>query len=185
MLHNLTDLGDVTYWEKVVRTVCVYGGLLILLRVAGKRTLAQITAFDLVVLLLLSNVVQNAVIGNETSLTGGLFGAAVLIVGNYFLVRATYLHERVTRLLQGKEATLVEDGTLDQGQMQRQLITRAELEAALRRQGMGGIEDVATVKIEPEGTFTAIPKPKPGEPSLTELAAALARIEERLGGLAR
>jgi len=174
VLHSLTDLGDVTYWEKVVRTAAVYAGLLLLLRLAGKRTLAQLTAFDLVVLLLLSNVVQNAVIGNDTSLTGGLFGAAILLVGNYLIVRGTYLHERISRLLQGKEATLVENGVLDVSEMKRELITKAELEAALRRQGMGGLDDVATVKIEPEGTFTAIAKPE------ADILAALERIERKL-----
>ena len=178
MLHSLTDLGDVTYWEKVVRTVCVYGGLLILLRLAGKRTLAQLTAFDLVVLLLLSNVVQNAVIGNDTSLTGGLFGAAVLIFGNYLLVRATYLHDRVSRLLQGREATLVEDGVLNQRELQRELITLAELEAGLRRQGIGGIDDVATVKIEPEGVFTAVPRP---QPTIQDVLDRLDALEHKLG----
>ena len=178
MLHHLTSLGDVTYWEKAVRTACIYAGILILLRAAGKRALAQLTAFDLVVLLLLSNVVQNAVIGNDTSLTGGLFGAAILVFGNYVAVRLTYLHPRLSRLLQGDETILVANGEVRERALRRQLITRAELEAVLRRQGIEGVEAAETVKIEPEGTFTAAAK---RQPTAADVLAVLERIERKLG----
>src|SRR5438477_412591 len=93
--------------EKVLRTVLVYGGLAILLRLAGKRDLAQLNTFDLVVVLLLSNVVQNAVIGNDNSLTGGLLGAAVLVAVNGLVVRVTNRYPRLTKVFEGTPTELV------------------------------------------------------------------------------
>ncbi|MES1248337.1 MAG: DUF421 domain-containing protein, partial [Actinomycetota bacterium] len=90
MVHNLVHLG-ISPWEKAVRTAAVYLVLLALLHLAGKRELAQLNSFDLVVLLLLSNVVQNAIIGNDNSLLGGLLGAAILIVVNVVVVRGAFL----------------------------------------------------------------------------------------------
>jgi uncharacterized membrane protein YcaP (DUF421 family) len=177
VLHDLTFMGDVSFWEKAVRTACVYFGILLLLRLAGKRALAQVTAFDLVVLLLLSNVVQNAIIGPDNSLTGGLVGAAILVVGNFLVVRLTYMHPRLTRLLQGDESVLVEHGRIEQRALRRQLITVAEVNAALRRQGIAGVDAVERVSIEPEGTFTAVPKP---QPTTADILEALERIERKL-----
>src|SRR5438874_10761961 len=103
--------------EKAIRTAAVYGGILVLLRLGGKRALAQLNSFDLVVLLLLSNVVQNAIIGNETSLPGGLLGAAILIGANYVLVRLTFRNRWLNRLLQGSDTPLYENGRLDDGHL--------------------------------------------------------------------
>src|SRR5437588_12155655 len=100
MTHDLVHLG-LPWWDKTIRTLAVYVVLLALLRVAGKRQLAQLNSFDLVVLLLLSNVVQNAIIGNETSLPGGLLGAVILITGNYLLVRLALRSQLVNPVLQG------------------------------------------------------------------------------------
>jgi uncharacterized membrane protein YcaP (DUF421 family) len=163
--------------EKALRTVAVYFALLLLLRIGGKRQLAQMNTFDLIVLLLLSNVVQNAVIGNDNSLAGGLLGAAVLVAANYLVVRATFLHALVTRILQGSPTPLVQNGQVDDRALRRELITRAELEAALRRQGMSGLDGVEEVVIEPEGSISATAKP---EPSLQDVLDALQRIEARL-----
>jgi uncharacterized membrane protein YcaP (DUF421 family) len=178
VLASLTSLGEVSYWEKGVRTAAVYFALLILLRLAGKRQLAQLNSFDLIVLLLVSNVVQNAVIGPEDSLTGGLLGAAFLLLLNYTVVRLTFLHPTLNRILEGRESILVAGGRLRRKTMKRELITTSELDAALRRQGIGGVEDVETVKLEPDGTLSAEQKP---HPSTDELLAALERIEKKLG----
>src|SRR3954447_10042445 len=131
MSHELLHMG-IPVWEKAFRTIAVYLALLILLRLGGKRQMAQMNTFDLIVLLLLSNVVQNAVIGSDNSLVGGLVGAAVLVGANYALVRATFLHALASRLLQGTPTPLVRDGQVDDRALRRELITRAELEAALR-----------------------------------------------------
>jgi uncharacterized membrane protein YcaP (DUF421 family) len=162
----------------VLRTVAVYLALLLLLRLGGKRQLAQMNTFDLIVLLLLSNVVQNAIIGNDNSLVGGLIGAAVLVALNYLLVRATFLHSIATRILQGTPTPLVTEGQLDERALHRELITQAELEAALRRQGMTGLDGVEEVVLEPEGSLSATQKP---QPTLQDVLAALERIEARLG----
>jgi uncharacterized membrane protein YcaP (DUF421 family) len=174
--HHLLHLG-ISPWEKALRTIAVYLALLLLLRVGGKRQLAQMNTFDLIVLLLLSNVVQNAVIGTDDSLVGGLLGAAVLVGANYLIVRATFLHSLVSRLLQGSPTPLVQAGQVDERALRRELITRAELEAVLRRQGMDGLDGVEEVVIEPEGSISATAKP---QPSLQDVLDALERIERRL-----
>jgi uncharacterized membrane protein YcaP (DUF421 family) len=174
--HDLLHLG-LPWWDKAIRTLAVYLVLIALLRVAGKRQLAQLNAFDLVVLLLLSNVVQNAIIGNETSLLGGLLGAVILIGANYGLVALSFRRPRVNRLLQGTSTTLYEDGHVREQNLRHELMTREELVAALRRQGME-LEDVEQVALTPEGTFDASPKPKAG---IDDVLAALQRIESKLG----
>jgi len=174
--HDLVHLG-LPWWDKVVRTLAVYVGLIVLLRVAGKRQLAQLTTLDLVVLLLLSNVVQNAIIGNETSLVGGLFGAAVLLAANYALARAAFHRSWLSWLLKGTETTLYEDGHVQQRNLEHELMTRQELVSALRREGFE-LDDLERVDLEPEGTFNAQPKPKP---DIEDVLAALRRIEKRLG----
>ena len=175
MAHDLIHLG-LPWWDKAIRTMAVYLVLLALLRIAGKRQLAQLNSFDLVVLLLLSNVVQNAIIGNETSLPGGLLGAVILIGANYGLVRLSFRRPRVNRLLQGTSTTLYQDGHVRERNLRHELMTREELVAALRRQGME-LDDVEQVALTPEGTFDASPRPKP---SMDDVLAALHRIEREL-----
>src|SRR5438270_1716485 len=148
--HDLVHLG-LPWWDKTIRTLVVYLVILVLLRLAGKRTLAQLNAFDLVVLLLLSNVVQNAIIGNETSLPGGLLGAVILITGNYLLVRLAFRSQLVNRVLQGTPTVLYEDGDYRERNLEHELVTREELRAALRRQGME-LDDIESVALTPEGT---------------------------------
>src|SRR3954471_22186479 len=134
MGHNLLHL-DVSLLEKTIRTVVIYLAIAVLLRVAGKRDLAQLNSFDLVVMLLLSNVVQNAVIGPDDSLVGGLFGAVVLVAVNAAVVRASATNAGVARLFEGTETVLVEDGRYDDRALRREGLRRADLDAALKRQG--------------------------------------------------
>ena len=175
MLHALWHLG-ISPGEKAIRTVAVYIAILVFLHLAGKRQLAQLNSFDLVVLLLLSNVVQNAIIGNDVSLTGGLLGAVILLAVNFVIVRAAFMSPRFGKAIQGGATTLYANGRLNRRAMRKQAITEEELVAGLRRQGME-LEDVERVDLEPEGTFNATPKPKPG---IEEVLAALARIERKL-----
>ena len=176
MLHDLFHLG-VSAPEKVVRTVAVYLFLFVLLRVAGKRQLAQLNTFDFVVFLLLSNVVQNAIIGQDDSLVGGLLGAAVLVAGNYVVVRFFFMNRRLGDTLQGRETTLVENGHVQTKALKRELISEVELEEALRRQGYNGVGSVDRVVLDPGGMFDVTPKPQPG---LDEVIARLDRIEAKL-----
>src|SRR5262249_50235953 len=176
MTHDLVHLG-LPWWDKVVRTLVVYLGLLVLLRLAGKRQLAQVSTLDLVVLLLLSNVVQNAIIGNETSLPGGLLGAAILLVGNNLLVRLSYRWAWLSRILNGTSTVLYENGHVDQQNLRHELMTQHELVSAIRQQGFE-LSVVERVDLEPEGTFDAQPKPKP---DFDDVIDALRKIEQQLG----
>lgn len=182
----ITDLfvPGVSIAEKVVRSVVVYGFLIVLLRVAGKRTLGQLTSFDLVVLLLLSNTVQNAIIGNDNSLAGGLIGAVVLIAANYAVVRVLYHHRRADRAIEGSTSVLVHHGKFLDANMKHQLITRAELESAARRQGISRMEDVRVARLETGGAVTfELESPTEHEKHLADLISRLERIETMLGRL--
>src|SRR5205823_11124773 len=105
--------------EKALRTVAVYLGILLLLRLAGKRDLAQLNTFDFVVLLLLSNVVQNAIIGNDNSLVGGVLGGVILVGGNSLIVRVVRRSDRMTLLFEGSPTVLIRDGVLDHAAVNR------------------------------------------------------------------
>lgn len=154
MWDNLMHL-DLSVWEKVIRTVVVYLVLAVLIRLAGKRDLAQLNAFDLVVMLLLSNVVQNAVIGPDNSLVGGLLGAVVLIAVNAGVVRAARRSDPVARALEGTPTTLASNGRWDDAALRREGLRKADAEAALRRQNANSVADVAHASIEPGGAIIA------------------------------
>src|SRR5664279_2189900 len=113
--------------EKVLRPVLMYVFLVVLLRVFGKRELAQLNPFDLVVLLSLSNTVQNAIIGNDNSLTGGLIGAFALVALNYLVVRFLFRHRRLDEILEGKPTVLIEKGRVMENGLASELLTRPEL----------------------------------------------------------
>ncbi|MFJ9523289.1 DUF421 domain-containing protein [Kitasatospora sp. NPDC101801] len=173
----------VPYAEKTVRTVAVYLALLVLLRLVGKRGLAQLNTFDLVVMLLLSNVVQNAVIGDDNSLSGGLFGAVVLLFADSVLVRQAARWPRFNRLFQGTETVLARDGRYDHQMIRRQGLRTADLDVAVHHQGGDGIEEAALVVLEPGGTLLV--ELRPGDQvadkdDVAALRALLARIEARL-----
>ena len=122
--------------EKILRPVIVYVFLIVGLRVAGKRELAQLNPFDLVVLLTLSNTVQNAIIGDDNSVTGGIIGAISLLAVNYVVVRFLYDHHKLEEIVEGSADVLIEDGCVHEDRLKRELITKEELEAAARRQGL-------------------------------------------------
>ena len=163
--------------EKVIRTVIVYAFLLIGLRLAGKRELTQLNPFDLVVLLLLSNTVQNAIIGEDNSLVGGILGAATLLVLNGVLVR-TLFHWGKLDTLEGKPDLLIRNGRVLRHHLERELITLAELEAAARRQGLESLAHVKHCRLETGGALTFIPKhPTDDERRHHDLMLHLERLE--------
>src|SRR5437763_7052349 len=108
MSHDLFSVG-IPLAEKVIRTVGVYLAIAVLLRLAGKRDLAQLNTFDLVVMLLLSNVVQNAIIGPDNSLVGGVIGAAILVAVNAVVVRSAAASPRLERVFEGTPTVLIDD----------------------------------------------------------------------------
>src|SRR5205823_1509022 len=127
--------------EKILRPILVYAFLIVGLRLAGKRELAQLNPFDLVVLLTISNTVQNAIIGEDNSITGGLTGAATLLVVNYCVVRFLYSHARLDRLLEGAPTPLIERGRLLDAALKRELVTKPEIELAAHRQGFDSLAE--------------------------------------------
>jgi hypothetical protein len=135
--------------EKVLRPVLVYVFLVVALRVFGKRELAQLNPFDLVVLLSLSNTVQNAIIGNDNSLSGGLIGALALLALNYLVVRFLFRHRRLDEILEGEPTVLIEHGNVKTNGLAKELLTTAELMTVLHRQGFENVEDVERCILEP------------------------------------
>jgi uncharacterized membrane protein YcaP (DUF421 family) len=139
--------------EKVLRTLAVYALLVVLLRVFGKRELAQLNPFDLVVLLLLSNSVQNAIIGADNSVTGGIIGALTLLLTNYLVVRFLFRHKRLDQILEGSPTVLIENGKLRLDALASELLTESELMTVAHRQGFDGIEEIESCVLEPGGVF--------------------------------
>ena len=163
--------------EKVIRTIVVYAFLLIGLRLAGKRELTQLNPFDLVVLLLLSNTVQNAIIGEDNSLAGGLLGAAVLLVLNGILVRVLFRWGKLDTI-EGRPDILIRNGHVIRKHLERELITLAELESAARRQGLESLAHVKHCRLETGGALTFIPKhPTDDERRHHDLLLHLERLE--------
>lgn len=182
--HDVITLG-VPIAEKILRTVVVYVFLIAGLRLFGKRELGQLNPLDFIVLLLLSNTVQNAIIGNDNSLLGGLLGAGVLFVINDLLVRFAYGNRRARRLIEGRAEEVVRDGRVLHTALRRNLITGEELEAAARKQGIEHLKDVQCAHLEVSGAISFTMK----EPTETEQqhAAVMSRldaIEKRLAALA-
>jgi uncharacterized membrane protein YcaP (DUF421 family) len=139
--------------EKLARPVIVYLVLVALLRLFGKRELAQLNPFDLVVLLSLSNTVQNAIIGDDNSVTGGIVGAFGLLAINWLVVRVLFRSPRLTRLLEGRSAILIRNGQIDTDAMKREALSREELLSVVHRQGFEDIHNVRKCELEPNGTF--------------------------------
>jgi len=144
--------------EKILRPVIVYFFLVVMLRLSGKRELVQLNPFDLVVLLTLSNTVQNAIIGDDNSVSGGLLGATSLLATNYLVVRFLYKHKHLDQIVEGKADVLIEDGKVRPQHLKNELITMAQLEAAARKQGFGSLSEVDQCILEPGGTLTFIGK---------------------------
>jgi uncharacterized membrane protein YcaP (DUF421 family) len=171
--------------EKVLRPVIVYVFLIVGLRVAGKRELAQLNTFDLVVLLTISNTVQNAIIGEDNSVTGGVVGAATLLFVNHIVVRYLYTHQNIDRLVEGEPEVLIENGQLCPEQLKRELITVEELQAAAHKQGFSSLDEIDRAVIESGGGISFIgKKPTPEAQRHTELMARLDAMQVQLARLA-
>jgi uncharacterized membrane protein YcaP (DUF421 family) len=144
--------------EKILRPVIVYVFLVVMLRLSGKRELVQLNPFDLVVLLTLSNTVQNAIIGDDNSVSGGLLGATSLLAINYLVVRFLYKHKNLDQLVEGKADILMQGGKIHSDRLKHELITTSQLEAAARKQGFGSLDEVDQCILEPGGTLSFIGK---------------------------
>ena len=170
--------------EKLLRPVLVYVFLVIFLRIFGKRELAQLNPFDLVVLLSLSNTVQNAIIGDDNSVSGGLVGAFTLMGVNYLVVRFLFKHRRLDQILEGKPAVLIEDGQIKKQALAKELLTRSELMTVLHRQGFNKVTDVHRCVIEPGGGFYIQGKEPPtADRQHAELLAKLDELSRQVAEL--
>jgi uncharacterized membrane protein YcaP (DUF421 family) len=170
--------------EKVVRPIVVYFAIVLLLRVFGKRELAQLNPFDLVVLLSVSNTVQNAIIGDDNSVTGGIIGALSLFAVNYFVVRFLFQHRRLDQVLEGSPTTLISKGQVVKAGLAKELLTESELVAVAHKQGFDDICDVESCVLEPGGNFFIKAKTPPAdERNHAELLQMLNEIRDRIGVL--
>jgi len=180
LLHGMFALGA-PLAEKIFRPVVVYFFLIAGLRMAGKRELAQLNPFDLVVLLTLSNTVQNAIIGDDVSITGGLIGAATLLVVNHVMVRTLFFNPRLERLVEGEPVVLIENGRLNKDRLRKELVNVVELETAAHKQGFASLEDVERAVLDPGGGFAFEAKEKTRESERhAELLARLDQISAEL-----
>jgi len=147
---------DIPLVEKVVRSIVVYMFLLAAFRLVGKRQLGQMTPFDLIVLLVISNVVQNAIIGNDNSLGGGLIGATTILLTNAVVARVTYRSKSIRRVVEHAPTILVRHGRILWENLAREHLSLAEFHAALRREGFVTVRDLRYVLLEQDGHLSVI-----------------------------
>ncbi|MFN8489545.1 MAG: DUF421 domain-containing protein [Caldilineaceae bacterium] len=147
---------SVPWWELIARGVIVYIFLLILLRVSGKRQVGQLAPFDLVLLLVLSNAVQNSMNGGDNSLIGGLISAATLVGLNYSIGLLTYGNKKLEGFIEGRPQVLIHNGKLFEDVMAHAQLTHHELQAALRQAGCSSISEVHTAMLENNGAISVV-----------------------------
>ncbi|MGH7703541.1 MAG: DUF421 domain-containing protein [Gemmatimonadales bacterium] len=181
--HDLL-IPNIPILEKIVRPILVYVFLIVGLRLAGKRELAQLNPFDLVVLLTLSNTVQNAIIGNDNSVVGGVIGATTLLALNYLVVLLAYKNQRLGELIEGGPDVLIARGKVQEGRLEAEKITVQELESAARRQGFPSLTAVDQAILYPGGTFCFIGKvPSADAAHHHQIMSTLHRLQSGLEAL--
>lgn len=185
MLEHMFHL-QIPLLEKIIRPIIVYACLILLLRVFGKRELAQLNPFDLVVLLSLSNTVQNALIGDDNSITGGIVGAISLLTINYCVVRLLYSSRKLEQVVEGTEQVLIRDGKLNDQALKSELLTQETLLSAIRKQNFNDFSDVKLCTLLPNGSFSIEGyKPSEEEKGYAALVEKLAGIEKQIAALQR
>ena len=183
MLHDLFHV-SIPIAEKILRPVIVYAFLVVCLRVFGKREMAQLNPFDFVVLLSLSNAVQNAIIGEDNSLLGGLIGALSLLLMNWLVIRFLFRHRRLDQILAGKPAVLVEKGRLKESALAKELLTHSELLTMAHRQGFKSLKEIQTCVLEPGGgIFIERKEPPPEDRRQAELLARIDHLSVQIDDL--
>lgn len=190
MWHAMFFAG-VPLTERILRAILVYAFVVVGLRLAGKRELGQLNSLDLIVLLFLSNILQNAIIGNDNSVTGGIVGAATLLLVNYLTIRFLFRFPRLDRLIEGEARPLIIDGRVLHDNLKRELLTEGELLVACHKQGILDVRDVERAYLETGGAITVFAK-QPSKPD-TQAAAdgvkldaimdTVQRVEQRLAAL--
>jgi len=180
IFHNMFSL-PIPILEKVFRTMLVYLFLIVVLRLAGKRELGQFNRFDLVVLLTLSNTLQNAIIGEDNSLIGGVISAVVLIGFNDLAARAEFAHRWLAVLVEGRPTLLIENGRVITENLDKEHLTVEELTAVCRHEGVLSFDDVERAILETSGAISVIQKtPTPDQLVFKAMSERLERIETLL-----
>lgn len=168
--------------DKILRAIIVYFFLVVALKLAGRRELAQLNAFDLVVLLTVANAVQDAIIGNDNSVTGGLIGAATLLVINYLVVRFSFEYNRRHRHIGGSGLTLIANGHIRQEALKKELITLDELREAASRQGFNSLREIEAATLNQDGSFAfRKKKDESGGDTYAEILKRMDRLTDLVG----
>jgi uncharacterized membrane protein YcaP (DUF421 family) len=158
MLHDLF-VDQIPFLEKIIRTVAVYALILVIFRMIGKRSISALNTMDFVVMFLLSNVVQNAIIGNDDSFVGGAIGALTLVALNALVDRLAYTYPAFRWLVEGQAVDVISDGKADEATLRKLGLRRDELDHAIRMQNGDDITEVATGILEPGGQLVLTLKP--------------------------
>lgn len=155
---------EVSIGEKILRSLIIYVFLLIMFRLLGKRQVGQLTSFDLIVLLILSNVLQNAMIGPDNSVTGGLIGATTVLTVNWLVSRIAFLNRGFEKAIEGVPTLLVHDGQIIEANMKKERLSREDLLSNLRSQGVFDLGEVRACVLETSGKLSVLRRESPPEP---------------------
>ena len=153
---------SIPWWEFVVRALIVFVFLMVLLRVTGRRQVGQLAPFDLVLLLVLSNALQNAMNGGDNSIVGGVISAMTLVSVNWVVGFVAYRSKRLASAIEGRPEILIHNGHIYRNVMARERLTQAELDAALRQAGCANVEDVHVAMLENNGQISVRMKDRRG-----------------------
>ncbi|WP_408951963.1 DUF421 domain-containing protein [Lysobacter sp. Hz 25] len=156
----MTDAFDLSmpWWQYLVRACIVYFVLLAMIRLSGKRTMGQFTSFDMLLIVLLGNAVQNALLGTDTSVGGGLILAATLMLLNWGVGYIASRNDRIERVLEGVPVVLARDGHVFRDVLRRELVSRADFDKAMRENDCAQIDDIAVAMLETNGHITILRK---------------------------
>ncbi len=149
----MLDQEKISYFEKIVRPLLIYGLLIFLFRILGKREIAQLNPVDFVLLLLVSNTVQNAIIGEDTSVIGGAVGVITLLFANRALAIAKYRHPLIEKMIEGGSRSLISRGRIEENALRRELLTREDLDVVAHKEGYESAADLEKCIIDPNGEF--------------------------------
>ena len=183
MLHDMFYL-NLSVAEKIARPLIIYAFLIVGLRLAGKRELAQLNPFDLVLLLTISNTVQNAIIGEDNSVTGGVIGAATLLAMNRLVAWASFKSRRLEQIVEGDSTVLIENGAPQLSHLAAELVTPKELETAAHKEGYASLDEIDHAVLDPGGSIAFFPKkPTPDEARHEDIMRRLDQISAQVAAL--
>lgn len=151
---HMFTLDDTVFWvEKILRPIIVYAALIFLLRIFGKRELGQLNPFDLVVILSLSNTVQNAIIGEDSSLVGGIIGAVALLSANYAVAFLKFKSPKIETIIEGKSRKIIENSRVNEEAVRSELLTKEDLNTIAHREGFDSADDIEKCVLDSNGSF--------------------------------